>query len=58
MKDVIIYLMEIKVLSIVQDYVPNKLLLKAWRLYISVNENGIITNWYSKPSIDDFIFED
>jgi hypothetical protein len=27
-------------------------------ILISVNENGIITNWYSKPSIDDFIFED
>jgi hypothetical protein len=27
-------------------------------IIIPVNENGIITNWYSKPSIDDFIFED
>ena len=24
----------------------------------NINENGVITNWYSNPSIEDFIFED
>lgn len=48
------------VLSIVQYYVPNKLLPGAYGDYIdfNINENGVITNWYSNPSIEDFIFED
>lgn len=48
------------VLSIEQDYVPNKLLPGEYGDYIDlhINENGTITNWYSEPSLSDFITED
>jgi len=45
------------ILSIEEDYVPNKLLPGSYGDYLKlhIGENGIITNWYSKPSIEDFI---
>lgn len=48
------------VLSLEQDYVPNKLLPGEYGDYLKlhIDENGLITNWYSKPSIEDFIDED
>jgi len=48
------------VLSLEQDYVPNKLLPGEYGDYLKlhIDENGLITNWYSKPSIADFIDED
>lgn len=48
------------ILSIEGDYVPNKLLPGSYGDYLKlhIGENGVISNWYSKPSIDDFIFED
>ena len=48
------------ILSIEEDYVPNKLLPGSYGDYLKlhINENGTITNWYSQPSIEDFIFED
>lgn len=44
------------ILSIEQDYVPNKLIPGEYGDYIimNINENGIITNWKSNPSISDF----
>ena len=47
------------VLSLEQDYVPNKLLPGEYGDYLKlhIDENGLITNWYSKPSIEDFIDE-
>jgi hypothetical protein len=48
------------ILSIEQDYVPNKLLPGSYGDYLKlhIGENGVISNWYSKPSIEDFLFED
>ena len=45
------------VLSIEEDYVPNSLLPGKYGDYIDlhINENGIITNWYSEPDFSDFI---
>lgn len=47
------------VLSIEEDYVPNALLPGKYGDYIDlhIGENGLISNWYSKPSISDFISE-
>jgi hypothetical protein len=43
-----------------QDYVPNKLLPGKYGDYIElcINENGLITNWYSQPSLSDFFEEE
>ena len=48
------------VLSIEQDYVPNALLPGKWGDYIDlhIGENGLISNWYSRPSISDFISDE
>jgi hypothetical protein len=48
------------ILKIEEDYVPNRLLPGSYGDYLKlhINENGVITNWYSKPSIEDFLFED
>lgn len=48
------------ILSIEEDYVPNKLLPGSYGDYLKlhIGENGVISNWYSKPSIEDFLFED
>lgn len=48
------------ILSIEEDYVPNKLLPGSYgdSLKLHIGENGVISNWYSKPSIEDFLFED
>jgi hypothetical protein len=48
------------ILKIEQDYVPNKLLPGSYGDYLElhIKENGVISNWYSIPSINDFIFED
>ena len=48
------------ILSIEQDYVPNKLLPGSYGDYLKlhIGENGVISNWYSKPSIEDFLLED
>lgn len=48
------------VLYIENDYVPNQLLPGKYGDYLElhINENGYITNWYSSPSISDFINED
>ena len=45
------------VASIEEDYVPNDLIPGEYGDYIDlhINEYGTITNWYSKPSIDDFL---
>ena len=45
------------VLSIEDDYVPNRLIPGEYGDYIDlkIDMNGIITNWKSKPSIEDFI---
>jgi hypothetical protein len=47
------------ILSIEEDYVPNKLLPGSYGDYLKlhIDENGIITNWYSNPSIEDFTTE-
>ena len=48
------------ILKIEEDYVPNKLLPGSYGDYLKlhIEENGVISNWYSKPSIEDFLFED
>ena len=48
------------ILSIEEDYVPNKLLPGSYGDYLKldIGENGVISNWYSIPSIEDFIDED
>jgi len=48
------------ILSIEEYYVPNKLLPGSYGDYLKlhIGENGVISNWYSKPSIEDFLFED
>lgn len=48
------------ILSIEEDYVPNKLLPGSYGDYLKlhIGENGVISNWYSKPSIEDFLFKD
>lgn len=48
------------ILSIENDYVPNRLLPGSYGDYLKlhIGENGVISNWYSKPSIEDFLFED
>jgi hypothetical protein len=45
------------VLSIEQNYVPNELLPGEYGDYIDlhIGENGLISNWYSQPSISDFV---
>lgn len=45
------------VLSIEEDYVPNELLPGEYGDYLDldINEDGYINNWYSKPSLSDFI---
>lgn len=42
--------------SIEQDYVPNQLLPGKYGDYIDlhIGENGLISNWYSQPSLSDF----
>lgn len=57
------YLMDAEgntILSIENDYVPNNLLPGKHGDYIDlhINENGIITNWYSEPDFSDFINDD
>jgi len=49
-----------QVLSIENDYVPNSLIPGKYGDYIDlhIDENGTITNWPKKPSIEDFIKED
>lgn len=48
---------EEEVLKIEEDYVPNSLLPGKYGDYIDlkINEDGIITNWYKNPSIEDFL---
>ena len=48
------------ILSIEEDYVPNKLLPGSYGDYLKlhIGENGVISNWYSKPSIEEFLFQD
>ena len=48
------------ILSIEEDYVPNKLLPGSYGDYLKlhIEENGVVSNWYPKPSIEDFLFED
>jgi len=48
------------ILSIEEDYVPNNLLPGSYGDYLKlhIGENGVISNWYSKPSISDFIDEE
>ena len=45
------------ILSIEEDYVPNKLIPGKYGDYIDlhIGASGLIGNWYSKPSISDFI---
>lgn len=47
-------------LEIEDDYVPNALLPGKYGDYIiiSINEDGLITNWPRNPSIEDFIREE
>lgn len=42
--------------EIIEDYVPNNLLPGEYGDYVSlvINEDGIITNWYDSPSLEDF----
>lgn len=51
-----------KVLEISYDYVPNKLIPErdGYGDYIKlcIDENGIITNWYKNPSIEEFIYSE
>lgn len=44
------------ILSLENEYVPNKILPGSYGDYINIhiNEFGTITNWYSSPSISDF----
>ena len=46
--------------SIEQDYVPNNLLPGKYGDYIDlyIGENGLISNWYSQPSLSDFFDEE
>lgn len=45
-----------QVLSIHNNYVPNNLLPGEWGDYLDlkINADGIITNWYKKPTTEDF----
>lgn len=45
------------VLSIEEDYVPHGIVPGSYGDYIElkIDENGIITNWPKRPSIEDFI---
>lgn len=48
------------ILSIENNYVPNSLIPGEFGDYIkmTIDENGVITNWPKRPSIHEFINED
>lgn len=50
------------VLKIEEDYVPNKLLPPSdgYGNYVElhIGDNGVISNWYSQPSLENFMLEE